>query len=161
MRVKVLEYAVAPDKPPDPAVVSGEHPAWEDPVTRIPDPTWDDVEVAIRRLDGLRYRWLHLWPTIDPADHDPDPGSHEYVEVIGGGGIYVLRVSFDDGRDHCLGFSEWPDRDVVILPDAWGFVDGLWAESARRVCRDVEVVVRAVKYYAQNGGLDPSLNWER
>jgi hypothetical protein len=160
MRVKVHEYAVAPDTQPGPAV-HGEHPAWQDPVTQVPNPTGDDVEAAIRRLDGQRYRWLHLWPTADPADHDPDPGSHEYVEVIGGSGTYLLRVSFDDGRDHCLYFPEWPDRDVVVLPDAWGFVDGMWAESARRICRDVEVVVRVVRYYTENGGLEPSLNWER
>src|SRR5262245_50614898 len=119
MQVKVLEYAVAPDAPLA-RVVGGEHPAWDDPVTRIPDPTWDDVEEAVRRLDGLRYRWLHLWPTADPAYHDPNPGSHEYVEIVGGNGTYLLRVSFDDGRFASLHFPEWPDRDVVVLPDASG-----------------------------------------
>ena len=89
-------------------------------------------------------------------------GLREYVEVVGGSGTYLLRVSFADGRDAHLDFPEWPDWDVVVLPDpsGFGFVDGMWAESARRVCRDVEVVVRAVRYYAENGGLDPSLNWE-
>ena len=159
MRVKVLHYAVAPDTPPD-RFAGGEHPAWDDPATVVPDPTWDDIESAIRRLDGWRYRWLHLWPTADPADHDPNPGSHEYVQVIGGNGIYLLRVSFADGRDCCLHFPDWPDRDVVVLRDAWGFVDRMWAESARRVCRDVEEVVQAVRRYCDTGGLDPSLVWD-
>src|SRR5689334_11076226 len=68
MRVKVLKYAVARDAPPD-LTWSGEHPAWDDPVHRVADPTWDDIEGAVRRLDGRKYRWLFLWPTADPADH--------------------------------------------------------------------------------------------
>jgi hypothetical protein len=161
MRVKLLKYAVAPDAPP-PLLVRGEHPAWDDPATVVPSPTWDEVESAVRRLDGLRYRWLFLWPTTDPADHDPSPGSREYMEIIGGNGIYNLRVSFDDGRFGSLHFPEWPDRDVVVLPDpsGFGFVDGVWAESARRVCRDVEVVLRAARHYYDTGSLDQSLPWQ-
>src|SRR5262249_25965043 len=152
--------AVAPDAAPD-LIRSGEHPAWDDPATAVPDPTWDEIERAVRRLDGRRYRWLQLWPTADPADHDPNPGSREYVEGVGGAGAYLLRVPCADGRYASLHFPEWPDRDVVVLPDpsGFGFVDLMWSESARRVCRDVEVVVRAVRHYCETGGLDPSLVW--
>ena len=47
-----------------------------------------------------------------------------------------------------------------MLPDPWGFADGAFSEVAFRVCRDVEVVVQAVRHYCQAGGLDPSLQWE-
>jgi hypothetical protein len=40
------------------------------------------------------------------------------------------------------------------------FVDGAGSEDAYRICRDLELVVRAVRYYAEPGGLDPALNWE-
>ena len=161
MRVKGLTYAVAPDTPPD-LTWFGEHPAWDDPVTAVPDPTWDEIERAVRRLDGRRYRWLQLWPTADPADHDPNPGSREYVEVVGGAGVYLLRASFADGRHAHPDFPEWPDRDVVVLPDpsGFGFVDLMWSESARRVCRDVEVVLRAARHYYDTGSLDQSLPWQ-
>jgi len=162
IRVKVLKYAVAPDTPPPARVLGGEHPAWEDPATTVPSPSWNEIEAAVRRLDGRRYRWLQLWPTADPADHDPDPGSHEHVEVVGGAGVYLLRVSFADGRDAHLDFPEWPHRDVMVLPDpsGFGFVDGMWSESARRVCREVEVVLRAVRHYCDTGELNPSLVWD-
>jgi hypothetical protein len=39
-------------------------------------------------------------------------------------------------------------------------VDGAWSELAYRLSQDVEVVVRAVRYYTEQGGLGPSLNWE-
>jgi hypothetical protein len=39
-------------------------------------------------------------------------------------------------------------------------VDGAWTEAACRVCRDVEMVVQAVRHYAEHGGLNPSLSWE-
>jgi hypothetical protein len=158
MHAKVLKYSVAPDGPPISRI--GEHPAWDDPEQIVQDPTWPDIETAIRRLDGYRYRRLLLWPSADEREQDTNPGEHEFTSVIGGSGVYLVRVSYADGREHFLHFPEWPDRVVIVLPDAWGFVDGVFAEAAFRVCRDVEVVLRAVKYYAYHGRLDPSLNWE-
>ena len=159
MHAKVLKYSVAPASSHSPPR-GGEHPAWSDPVQTVPDPAWPDVEAAVRRLDGRRYRHLELWPTADASKHDPNPGEHEFLTVIGGDRAYVVTVSFENGREHFLHFPERPRRDVIVLPDASGFVDGAWTESACRVCQDVEVVVRAVRHYAEQGGLEPSLSWE-
>jgi hypothetical protein len=129
-------------------------------VQPVPDPAWPDIEAAIRRLDGRRYRHLQLWPTADEREHDPNPGEHEFLTVIGGSGVYLVTISFADGSQHFLHFPEVRGREVIVLPDPQGFVDGSWTEEASRVCRDVEVVVRAVRHYAEQGGLDPSLSWE-
>jgi hypothetical protein len=126
----------------------------------VPHLAWSEIEAAIRRLDGHRYRHLQLWPSADQSLHDPNPGEHEFLTVIGGGGVYVVRISFADGRECFLHFPEWPLDEVIVLPDPAGFVRGAWTEVAYRVCRDIEVVIRAVRHYAEQGGLDPALDWQ-
>jgi len=160
MHAKVLKYAVAPDGPPPPW--TGERPAWGDPLQTESGPAWPDIEAAIRRLDGRHYRHLLLFPSADEREQDPNPGEHEFLSVIGGNGVYLLSVSFKDGREHLLHFPHLPAKDVIVLPDASGagYVDEAFTEAACRVCRDVEVVVRAVRHYAEHGRLDPSLTWE-
>jgi hypothetical protein len=159
MHAKFLKYGVAPITAPRTSS-GGEHPAWDDPMQSVPSPAWSDIEAAIRRLDARRFRHLQLWPSTDERTHDPNPGSHEFLTVIGGNGVYILSISFADGRQCFPHIAGWPGREVIVLPDEWGFVDGAWSEVAYRVCRDVELVVRAVRYYAEQGGLDPALNWE-
>jgi hypothetical protein len=158
MHAKFLKYGVAPDPPV--ASRTAEHPAWEDPVQSIRDPAWPDIETAIRRLDGRRYRHLQLWPTDDERQHDPNPGSHDFLTIIGGKGAYVVEVSFSDGSQSFLQGPGPPNRLVIVLPDPSDYVDGAWTEAACRVSRDIEVVVQAVRHYAEQGRLDPSLNWE-
>jgi len=159
MHAKFLKYSVAPDPPPV-SYRTAEHPAWEDPMQSVPHPQWSDIETAVRRLDGRRYRHLLLWPTEDESQHDPNPGSLDFLTVIGGNGVYVVSVSFQDGSESFLRVPGPPDRLVIVLPDPSDFVDGAWTEAACRVCRDVEVVLQAVRHYAEQGSLDPALNWE-
>jgi hypothetical protein len=127
---------------------------------KVPHPAWSDIESAIRRLDGRRYRHLQLWPTDDESQHDPNPGSHDFLTVIGGNGVYVVSVSFTDGSESFLRVAGPRNGEVIVLPDPDGFVDGTWTEAACRVCRDVETVVQAVRHHAERGGLDPTLSWE-
>jgi hypothetical protein len=95
MHAKFLKYGVAPDPPV--SCGTAEHPAWDDPMQSVPRPVWSDIESAIRRLDSRRYRHLQLWPMDDESQHDPNPGSHDFLTVIGGNGAYVVNVSFTDG----------------------------------------------------------------
>lgn len=157
MHAKFLKYSVAPDPPRSGG--TAEHPAWDDPMQPVPQPAWPDIESAIRQLDGRRYRHLQLWPTDDESQHNANPGSHDFLTVIGGNGVYVVSVSFTDGSEWLLRVTG-PNRQVIVLPDPDDFVDGAWTEVAYRVCRDVKVVLQAVRYYAERGGLDPTLNWE-
>ena len=158
MHAKFLKYSVAPDPPRSGG--TAEHPAWDDPMQSVPQPAWSDIESAIRRLDGRRYRHLLLWPTDDESQHDPNPGSHDFLTVIGGNWAYVVNVSFTDGSESFLRVVGPPNREVIVLPDPDDFVDGAWTEAACRVCRDVDTVVQAVRYYAERGSLDPTLSWE-
>jgi hypothetical protein len=119
------------------------------------------MESALRRLDRHRYRHLQLWPTDDPSRHDANPGSRDFLAVIGGNGAYFVNVSSSDGSESFLWFAAPPNREVIVLPGTDGFLDGAWTAPASRVCRDVEIVIQAVRHYAEHGGLDPSLNWER
>lgn len=158
VRVAVLEWGVAPAAPP-PINWQGEHPAGEDRREGILAPNWADIKRAIRRLDGRRYRSVVLWPSADKREHWTN-GEFGFLSVIGGDGLYVVTACTGGHRPRHLYFPEWPDREVIVLPGPWGYVDGVWAESARRVCRDVEMVLQAARYYAEHTDLDPSLPWE-
>ena len=35
-----------------------------------------------------------------------------------------------------------------------------FGDAERHICRDIEVAVRAARYYAETGGFDPSVLWE-
>ena len=50
---------------------------------------------------------------------------------------------------------EGGDEDVLVWTSDQGFGD-----AARHICRDIEVVLRAARYYAENGGFDPAVTWE-
>jgi hypothetical protein len=118
-----------------------------------------DIKRAVHRLDGRRYRSLVLWPSTDKQEHWTT-GEFGFLSVVGGKGVYVVTACAGGHRPRKLFFPEWPWRDVIVLPDYWGYVDGVWAESAPRVCRDVKLVLQVARYYAEHLALDPSLTWE-
>jgi hypothetical protein len=158
MPVAVLEWLVAPADPPD-INWHGEGPADEDRRDGILAPNWIDIKRAIRRLDARRYRSLVLWPSADKREHWTT-GDFGFLSVIGGDGLYVVTGCTGGHPPRHLYFPEWPDRDVIVLPGPWGYRDAAWADSARRVCRDVQMVLQAARYYAEHTDLDPSLPWD-
>jgi hypothetical protein len=48
-------------------------------------------------------------------------------------------------------------EEVELYPPR---IEGGFGAPARHVTRDVGLVLRAARYYAEDGGFDPSLTWE-
>lgn len=116
-------------------------------------PTWDVVEQAIRRLDQFRYPFVWLWETEDESQQAID-GIGQLLEVMGGEGVWWLAGSFEGYFQRRLDYPERGEQEVRIWTSDQGYGD-----AERHVCRDIEAVVRAARYYADHGGFDPSLQW--
>jgi Immunity protein Imm1 len=111
----------------------------------LDNPTCEDIEAAIRRLDGDSCSLLILGIGNPPTPH----------MAIGGGehGRYIVYATPDNIVFHKL-----------IDPDA-GAGKCLMVAGGQRGNYDLELCVsltralRAAKSYAETGGLDPTLTW--
>jgi hypothetical protein len=143
MHIKCLEY-----------VVYGPNGrGWK--AEKVRHPAWDDIERAIRRLDRFHYPFAFLWATEDESQQVID-GTGELLEVVGGEGVWWLAGSFDGSFQRRLDDPELGEEEVAVWTSDQGFAD-----AERHICRDVEAVIRAARYYAEHGGFDPALSWEK
>jgi hypothetical protein len=117
----------------------------------VKNPQWDDVELAIHRLDCFEYPSVFLWPTEDNSKHNYDG---ELFEVMGGNGVYWLAGTFEGYFQRRLDYPERGEAEVAVWTSDQGFTS-----VERHVCRDIEAVIRASRYYYDHGGFDPSLKW--
>jgi hypothetical protein len=122
----------------------------------VADPTWEQIEAAIRRLDGRERPILFLWASDDPALQMIDEFS-ERLEVLGGAGAYWLAGTFGGYFQRQLLDPVGGSEEVELYPRRIEFGFGA---PARHVTRDVNLVVQAARYYAERGGFAPSVSWE-
>ncbi|AWM37627.1 hypothetical protein C1280_11890 [Gemmata obscuriglobus] len=119
-------------------------------------PSWETIETAIRRLDRRTHPILILWPTEDEACHEYDQFCERF-EVSGGDGVYWLAGTHGGYLQRRFQDPAGGDRDVEIYGP---LIEQGFGDRERHICRDVELVVRAARYYAERGGFDPSVPWE-
>ncbi len=120
---------------------------------KVANPTWDDVWHAIHRLNRFEYPFLSLWATEDERKHTYDDGG--LFEIMGGNGAYWLAGTFDGFFQRRLNNPEQGEAEVAVWTSDQGFTD-----AERHICRDIEAVIRAARYYCDHGGFDPTLKWE-
>ena len=112
-------------------------------------PSWGDVEEAITRLDREAYPFIWLYrDSITPEDDYPD------FYVMGGQGAFIFSV-FLDGVERRYLNPNGGDHSIPV----WVSDQGYEAEE-RYVCFDINVVLKATRYFFENGGLYPELTWE-
>jgi hypothetical protein len=140
MHVKCLDY-----------IVYGPT-GWGWKCHKVPNPSWGEVEQAIRRLDRFEYPSVSLWATEDQSKHNYDEG--ELFEVMGGKGAYWLAGTFEGYFQRRLDYPEQGEAEVPVWTSDQGFAD-----AERHICHDIEAVIRAARYYYEQGGFDPSLKW--
>ena len=144
--IRLLEVARYPRKRTSTGCASfGEHePEF------LADPSWADIEEAIRRLDRDKYPsiWLHL---TDPVDQDGPQG----LNIMGGRGEYALSISLP-GQ---LVYYDDPKRgDEVIL--IWESDQGS-SLPERSLCNDVDFVVAIARHFADTGRPHPGSEWRK
>jgi hypothetical protein len=112
----------------------------------LDNPTWQDIEVAIRRLDGDSCSLLSLG-FDDPVPH----------MGIGGGedGKYIVYATADNWVFHNLIHPQAPPGKSLLV------AGGQRGAYANKQCVGLPEVLRAAKTYAESGQLDSSLVWEK
>jgi len=126
--------------------------AWHSEVT--PEPSWPQIEAAVRRLDRAEFPFLHIY--LPRPEREADLW---LLNVIGGRGEYGL--SGNDGRWH----ERWRFRDPARpcgpeLVDIWVTDQGASFEEAY-LCNDLAVVLRVCQHFAESGRLDEGVVWEQ
>jgi hypothetical protein len=111
----------------------------------IRDPSWEQTEFFLRRLDRCLFPfvWLYRSGTADPKDHVPD------FEVLGGSGEYSLvsgRVTFVDLARGSSEVNIWVSDQGASFPKF-------------QLCPDLELAVSAVRFFCETGELLPSAQW--
>src|SRR5262249_13621509 len=123
---------------------------------KVAQPSWEEIKAAIRQLDRRTRPILFLWPTEKEADHMVDEFCERF-EILGGDGLYWMAGT-------CGGYGQrrylnpaGGERDIEVYPPT---IEQGFGDQERYVCRDVKVVLRAARFYAEKGGFEPSVTWE-
>jgi hypothetical protein len=120
---------------------------------RIVHPTWQEIEATIRKLDKHVHPFIVLAPVLDESERFN--GDSDFFEVIGGNGDYWVAGSIN---------GYWQRRAVNPLGDdneidLWTSHQG-FSSPSEFVLHDLNVVLRAAKYYYEYNEFDPNLEWE-
>lgn len=97
----------------------------------FPNPTWEQIEIAIRQLDAKEYA----------------------------GGDFAISDMYDDGGDQpslCIagGNGKYEEMVAVVQGD-----QGVWV-PANEVCTDIELIVTVARYVAETGRCYPAVQWK-
>ena len=112
--------------------------------TELENPSWDQIEKAIRRLDGKRCTLVSLG-IGDPVPH---------MGIAGGGdGKYIVYVTPDNMRFHTLINPSAPPGKCMLV------AGGQLGDYECKKCVSLREVLQAAKTYAETGQIDLGLKW--
>lgn len=113
-------------------------------------PAWPPVETSIRRLDKFRFPYIWLYLKSGAGNDHPD------FAVMGGKSDYWMAGSVEGFFQRRYRNPNPGDEDEVPV---WTSDQG-FSDADEFICHEIEVVLRAVKYFCQTGGFDPTVTWE-
>ena len=109
---------------------------------KVPNPTWDEVEAAIRRLDANRYTIACLVA--------PD---QRHLLIGGGTGQFVMTVGLDEDRHLTAQDENKPSGEVELT------VGGQTGNYDNRTIWDMITVLKCARLFWQDNELHPSVTW--
>ena len=113
----------------------------------IEKPIWDNIEQAIRRLDGKKNTEVIFGPG----------GEDRYMLVSGGNnGQYIAIITYDNETFHNIIDPSKADDALVNL-----VCGGQAADFSARQVNSLEPVLKAANSYAVAGEVDKSLDWSK
>src|ERR1700694_2166654 len=109
----------------------------------IMNPSWEDIEIAIKRLDG-KHRTI---VTIK--------GEEEAHLTVGGGagGQYVVYATFDNANYFTLMSNDQSQSKVML------FVGGQEGDYPKNIVVDLHPALAAARTFAEIGQIDRDLAW--
>ncbi len=116
----------------------------------IDNPTWNEIESAIKNMDGERRSIVILSPKL--SDH---PEDDEYFNIGGGeNGLYICFLYDIQGNEFALiNSSQKSDQLIQIFA-------GEKLTRALNECVGLEAVLLASQTYAESGKLDKRFSWK-
>jgi hypothetical protein len=126
--------------------------ASEDESVDIPNPTWEEIESAVRQLDRNRFPLVVLH--FDDYRHG-DPARY-YLSVGGGRGLFLVEFGSPGEYLMCV------DPDQPQTDEQAAFIEsGQQSWWPRRdMLDDVEFVLQVARRVAETGRPDPSAHWQ-
>jgi hypothetical protein len=106
--------------------------------TDVPNPTWEQIDSAIRALDGRRRNDLYLHPDADNPE--------TYLAVGGGDERYIVSGSIDNERFRTVVMEPLEDAQHERL-----VVGGQAGDFPRNWILDVETALRAARSFFESG----------
>jgi hypothetical protein len=118
--------------------------------SQVAVPAWDQVEVAVRRLNKVQFPIVFFFSS--PAVFEDDV---PVFEIMGGDGDYVIAITDKDGNHRRVRFTPRGDRRIGV----WLSDQGCEAEE-RFVCHDLEHVLEILGHFAASGSVAPNIDLE-
>ena len=132
-------------------VFTYEDDGWGCKTIDCTNPSWEEMENAVRRLERFRYPFIWFYRSSSaPENALPD------FEVMGGDGAYVVGANTPDATDHRIvrfGSKSAKQIDVWLSDQGATFEEGL-------VCDDVDVVLEMLRRFHESGTFSPEIEWE-
>jgi len=114
------------------------------------NPTWEQMEDAVRRLDKFQFPIVWFFTTEDVSDDEiPD------FEIMGGETDYYISVSAHGYKQRRY-FDATKARTRI---DVWTSDQGCSIEACHAI-HEIDLVLAALKYFSETGGFSPKLSWE-
>jgi hypothetical protein len=106
--------------------------------------TWEEVEAAIKALDGSRHTLVTL-----------EAEGETHMAVGGGPGRYFVYVTFDnEAFNYLVNPSKSNKGELLVV----GGQEGIYAAKS---CVDLSTTLKAAKGFAELGQMDKSVVWEQ
>jgi len=108
------------------------------------NPTWDQIEASLRKLDGLNFSYIQL---------SPSKNNEEFL-VLGGGkdGKYLCFYYYMN-ESYCV-FNPLETCNEKVEINI-----GKVSERNKNELINIDMVLSISKIYSQNGKRDDSVNW--
>ena len=105
---------------------------------------WDEIEAAIRVLDGHRQTLVTL-----------ETEGEAHMSIGGGNGRYFVYLTFDnDNFNYLVNLSGSDKTETLVI----GGQEGIYPAKS---CVDLATTVNAAKVFAELGTMERSVSWER
>jgi hypothetical protein len=115
----------------------------------IREPTWADIEAAIRRLDRFHYPFVWLYRSA-VAEEDANPE----FNVLGGDSEFAMDATTDTTYHRYYDQSRGDEMIKIWRSDQGA------AFEKKYCCPSLDVALRATRYFCEHGALDPDLTWQ-
>jgi hypothetical protein len=105
--------------------------------------SWEEIEAAIRRLDGHRSTLVTL-----------EAENETHMAIGGGNSKYLVYVTFDNEDFHYLVDLSQPDKSETLVV---GGQEGIYPAKC---CVDLSTTLKAARGFAEFGKIEKSVAWE-